>query len=366
MSNELLLIETLSLNANKQLGRITLNAPKALNALTLDMVNSIHQQLLQWYKDPQIAAVLIDSSSEKAFCAGGDVRAIRNNMLQCKGEDFEQAEAFFVSEYALNYLMHRYNKPIVAWGNGIVMGGGWGLFAAASHRVVTPDSRLAMPEISIGLYPDVGGSYFLNQQSRGLARFLGLTGAIVSSASAIDLHFATHCVEHTQQQRWLESLTDYSWSGNNDYSNAELNNSLAAVSCDADSTAIYSSPIHLYRDEIEACCNNTALGVALDDLLAMPSHSEDSSGWLQHAQDNLRYGSMLSARLIDEQLSRMRHQPLDMVFLSEMQLTANILRHRELAEGVRALLLDKDRKPPWPYATLSDITDTPVSYTNLR
>ena len=148
--------------AERQLGRLTLNVPKTLNSLTLPMVDTLQQQLDAWRDDPEIGAILIDGSGEKAFCAGGDVQALHRSATATPGGPCEEAEAFFAREYRMNYTLHTYPKPIICWGHGIVMGGGLGVMAGCSHRVVTEATRIAMPEITIALFPDVGGSWFLN------------------------------------------------------------------------------------------------------------------------------------------------------------------------------------------------------------
>ena len=185
------LFETLIAENGCQIGVITLNAEKTLNALSLDMIDLMAEQLALWSTDDNIALVLMQAAGEKAFCAGGDLQNLYQSMLTHHASvDKDDVRAnqyacdFFNREYRLDYLIHTYPKPILCWGHGIVMGGGIGLMAGASHRVVTEKSRLAMPEIGIGLFPDVGGSYFLNRMPGKLGLFLALTGAMVNAADA--------------------------------------------------------------------------------------------------------------------------------------------------------------------------------------
>lgn len=154
-----------------RLGHLTLDAPKTLNSLTLPMVDTLSAQLLAWRDDPSIAAVFIDGTGEKAFCAGGDVQALRDSCLATPGGPCEYAETFFAREYAMNYLLHTYPKPIICWGHGVVMGGGLGILAGCSHRLVSERTRIGMPEITIALFPDVGGSWFLNRMPGNVGRF---------------------------------------------------------------------------------------------------------------------------------------------------------------------------------------------------
>ena len=160
----------------------TLDAPKSLHALTLDMVRLLDGALQRWAFDPSIACVVLQSSTDKAFCAGGDVRSLRAAVLaEPQAMPNAVAQAFFSEEYRLDHRIHTYSKPLLVWGGGIVMGGGLGLMAGASHRVVTETTRIAMPEISIGLFPDVGGSWLLPRMPGRSGLFLGLTGARVTT-----------------------------------------------------------------------------------------------------------------------------------------------------------------------------------------
>ena len=163
MSN-LVLFEELPVRGGQRIAIATLNAEKSLNALTLEMIRLLDARLSAWENDDAVVAVLLRGAGDKAFCAGGDVRSLRAALLE-DGEVYPNphAVAFFSEEYRLDYRIHRYRKPLIVWGGGIVMGGGLGLMAGASHRVATPATRIAMPEITIGLYPDVAGSWFLQR-----------------------------------------------------------------------------------------------------------------------------------------------------------------------------------------------------------
>ena len=152
--------------ASGKVGRVTLNIEATLNSLTLEMVDLLQAQLDAWADDDAIAAIFIEGAGEKAFCAGGDVQALHASSVGTPGGPCEYAETFFTREYRLDYTLHTYAKPIICWGHGIVMGGGLGVMAACSHRVVTERTRIAMPEVTIALFPDVGGSWFLNHMPR--------------------------------------------------------------------------------------------------------------------------------------------------------------------------------------------------------
>ncbi|MAD21828.1 MAG: enoyl-CoA hydratase, partial [Halomonas sp.] len=174
------------------IGEITLNAERSLNALTLEMIEEILPRLNQWQSDERVVAVLLDSAGEKAFCAGGDVVNLYKAIQGEGAADFP--ERFFENEYRLDYQLHTFPKPVICWGNGIVMGGGMGLLSGSSHRIVTETSRLAMPEVTIGLYPDVGASWFLNRLPGGAGRFLAMTGGQINAPDAVHLGLADRAI----------------------------------------------------------------------------------------------------------------------------------------------------------------------------
>src|SRR3954464_7287524 len=159
LMTNVLVLEELATASGHRVGLATLNAPAALNSLTLAMVRGLAPALQRWADDAAVVAVILQAAGDKAFCAGADLRELYDSLRASPGEPSPYARAFFAEEYQLDYLIHTYRKPLVCWGHGIVMGGGVGLMSGASHRVVTPRSRVAMPEITIGLYPDVAGSW---------------------------------------------------------------------------------------------------------------------------------------------------------------------------------------------------------------
>ena len=163
MTDPVVLFNEIKTANGKRFGVATLNAPASLNSLSVAMVRLLTPKLREWAKDEGIVGVLLDAAGDKAFCAGGDLRQLYQTLLECGPARNTYAESFFGEEYVLDHLIHTYPKPFLCWGHGIVMGGGVGLLAGASHRVVTLHSRVAMPEVNIGLYPDVGGSWFLRR-----------------------------------------------------------------------------------------------------------------------------------------------------------------------------------------------------------
>ena len=180
-------IQELSCHSDFNIGYIQLNSPKTLNALSLEMITCIYSKLLSWQNDQNIVAVFIEGAGDKAFCAGGDVVSLYHDLAYDSPDEqnTNSAQNYFTQEYQLDFLIQQYKKPIITWGNGIVMGGGVGLMVGASHRIVTENTKLAMPEVTIGLFPDVCGSYFLNKMPNNLGLFVGLTGAMLNAEDAI-------------------------------------------------------------------------------------------------------------------------------------------------------------------------------------
>lgn len=212
MQEQSVTFQTIMTESQAKIGYVSLNKASALNTLNLQMIRSLLSTLELWQADSDIVMVLIDGICDKAFCAGGDIVAMYHGMQDSNSSAEENVlQEFFTKEYQLDYLLHTYTKPVLVWGNGLVMGGGLGLMSGASHRVVTENSRLAMPEISIGLYPDAGGSYFLNKLPSGLGLFLGLTGASLQAADALYVNLADYYIWHDSKSRLLKALQGANW-----------------------------------------------------------------------------------------------------------------------------------------------------------
>lgn len=338
---------------HRKIGTAELNVPATLNSLTIEMVEQLLQQLLVWQRDSSVVCVMISGSGEKAFCAGGDVQALRNSSLATPGGPCVEAENFFAREYRLDYLIHTFGKPIVVWGDGIVMGGGLGIFAGASHRVVTETSRFAMPEVSIGLYPDVGGSFFLNQMPAQVGRFLALTGAAFNAADALYVGIADVFIQRNQFDTVLAKLQ-----GGAPATHEAMSMLLAScMLATADKKIATVTPavgnIESHIDTINALCNGDNIQTVFERIATL----QTDDAWLLKAKKTLLHGSPLSVLLIDLQLARSVGQPLAQVLNAELLLSTNIIRYPEFAEGVRALLVDKDRKPKWQYANIAAIPE---------
>ncbi|MBY6196353.1 enoyl-CoA hydratase/isomerase family protein [Vibrio hangzhouensis] len=332
----------------------TLDNPTSLNALTHNMLVLLNDQLAKWHEDDNVVCVLLDGAGEKAFCAGGDVRAMHDVMKHSPMEDAKAyCEAFFSVEYQCDYLIHTYCKPIIAWGEGIVMGGGMGLFMGASHKIVTPNSRLAMPEISIGLFPDVGATYFLNHLEQRLGLFLGMTGVMLNASDAMDIHLADHLVLNQEQPSLLKQLQHADWDS--------VEDSYEFVSeclTDLEQHVGDQKPQPQLADrltDIYQACDADSVNDVVGNILALPGNES----WLQMAKQNLSQGSAVTAHICFRQIHNYAHLSLADVFRLELILALRSVLLGEFQEGVRSRLVDKDGNPNWRFQSVEQV-DTAV------
>lgn len=337
-------------DSEHKIGVATLDNAAALNALTLDMLQLIKDKFVQWQDDDDIVCILLEGQGEKAFCAGGDVRAM-HDVMRDKTPDETKAfcSHFFGVEYECDFLLHTYYKPIIAWGEGIVMGGGMGLYMGSSHKVVTPSSRIAMPEISIGLYPDVGGTWFLNRLDEGVGLFLGLTGAIVNATDAIGTHLADHLVLAEHKSTLLEQLQIAEWESVEDAYEVvtEILENLSEQVLDG----IPEPQLLAVMEPIQEACKGDSVIQVVDNILAI----EGNSQWLERAKTNLRTGSPITAHICYRQINDFHHTSLADCFRLELSISVRCALLGEFQEGVRARLVDKDGSPNWKYASVAEV-----------
>jgi enoyl-CoA hydratase/carnithine racemase len=335
----------------QRIGIATLNAPKTLNGLSLEMTRLLDAQLRAWAEDATIACVVLQGAGEKAFCAGGDLHGLYRNMRQYRDSGSEDitsntyATAFFEEEYRLDHFIHTYPKPLLCWGHGIVMGGGIGLMSGASHRVVTERSKLAMPEITIGLFPDVGGSWLLARVPRGAGIFLALTGAPLNAGDAIYAGLADVCLDSRQHGALLQALAAQPWQGDAAADRHALSALLKRMA-----TKAPAGPLQSHAELIEGLIDAGSLEAVVSAIAAAPS---DDDPWLQTAQATLAAGAPGSARLAWELQRRATTLSLADTFRLECIAALHVAAHGDFAEGIRALLIDKDRRPRWNPATLA-------------
>ncbi|NVK25402.1 MAG: enoyl-CoA hydratase/isomerase family protein [Gammaproteobacteria bacterium] len=335
----------------KKVAVATLNSEKSLNALSLQMIDLLMPQLLAWHDDDEVALVLLEGAGEKAFCAGGDVVDLYHACNRAENGGFApEVERFFSTEYQLDYFIHTFDKPILLWGHGIVMGGGLGLMAGASHRVVTEKSRIAMPEITIGLYPDVGATYFLNRMPDGCGLFLGLTGASINALDAQYVHLADHCILSSRKDELLEKLIEVEWGNTVALNHQKLTDILIEFETQ-DKVEMPRGNISNHKELISSLANCERVESAVVNIL--DEHTDDK--WLQKAQASLSHGSALTAHIIKKQLELGTSLSLADCFRLELGMSVQCAAVGEFAEGVRALLIDKDNQPKWLYPTVHDV-----------
>lgn len=346
----------------KRIGVATLNAPKALNALSLDMVVLLAEKLSTWQKDNTIACVLLQGAGDKAFCAGGDIRKLYQSILENPQGPNAYAEEFFSTEYRLDYAIHRYSKPLICWGHGIVMGGGLGLMSGAGYRVVTETTHIAMPEIGIGLYPDVGASWFLARMPGHTGLFAGLTGCKLNAADALFVGLADRFISSDKKTTFDQALLAADWRSPSDSHPKDANHKIvSALLKELEIQSLKTQPsagqgmpeskLRHYYDQINELCDFADLA-AIGNAVAQ--HNSDDK-WFISAQKKLQAGCPVTAYLVQEQIKRAKYLSLAEVFRMEFIMSMQCCFHPDFAEGVRALLIDKDNKARWRYESIGGV-----------
>ncbi|ANY16052.1 enoyl-CoA hydratase/isomerase family protein [Bordetella pseudohinzii] len=361
MSDAVLFEERIADNGSR-LGVATLNAPQTLNGLSLEMVDLLDARLQAWARDPAVALVILQGAGDRAFCAGGDLHGLYASMLEHRGQGpwaNPYARDFFEREYRLDFRIHTYPKPILCWGHGIVMGGGVGLMMGASHRVVSESSRLAMPEISIGLFPDVGGTWLLNRMPGRIGLFLALTGANLNASDAIYAGMADFRLDCADWPRFCEALMRQPWAsqpggpGTGNLAPRSINDGLLrqALLAHEPRAPLEPGPLRQHAFQVNSVCGSNRLDEVYEEIAALKDHADP---WLARAAKTMLAGSPGSARLAFALLQRTRLRSLADVFRSEYVAALACVAEGDFQEGIRALLIDKDKQPRWRPATLAE------------
>ncbi len=326
-----------------RLACITLNRPKALNALSLGMVRSLTQALQQWQADPDILAVVVRGQGKEgpfgAFCAGGDIRFFH----QAAWAGDAALGDFFTEEYALNYLIHTYSKPYIAFMDGIVMGGGMGISQGASLRVVTERTKMAMPETNIGLFPDVGGGYFLSRCPGHIGEYLGLTGHMMGAAQALSAHLADGFIESGRLANIWQKLIS-----------TPFETGQAVEHWVRSQFGRLDVPAFPARAQVDAVFSKSTVSEIIQSL------ESASDVWSQETAKALRQRSPLMLHVVLEQIRLARRMGL----ADDLRMERNLVHHcfhlratsaSETVEGIRALAVDKDHAPRWQPARIEDV-----------
>src|SRR5437764_4250907 len=331
------------------LATVTLNRPQALNAFTLDMYRRFDPMLRAWGEDPAIKAVLIRGAGERAFCAGGDVRAIYEAGRGISG-DHSLTAAFFREEYELIHRLHRYPKPYVAIIDGITMGGGAGVSVNGAYRIATERTIFAMPETGIGLFPDVGATRFLNLCPGHVGRYLGLTGARLGPADALYCGFATHFVRRERVPSLIGELGRIGWQAGAEQGQVE--DLLARFHAEPGT-----APIAARRAAIDRCFAGETVEAILAALEQEAAAGGPDGDWAAEIRAALLTKSPTSLKITLRQLIVGADYDIEGALVLEYRLTQHVMAGHDFYEGVRAVVVDKDQKPGWRPATLAEVTD---------
>jgi enoyl-CoA hydratase len=315
-------------------GFLSLNRPKAIHALTADMDHAMTEALLAWRDDPEVKLVIVDHSEGRGFCAGGDIAFLRNSALTDGGMS---GRKFFFEEYRLNHLMFTYAKPVVAFMDGITMGGGVGISQPAKYRVATENTRFAMPETGIGLFPDVGGGWFLARLQGRIGQFLALTGARLDGAECLWTGLATHYLTADSLPEAKERIAH----------GHEPGQVLAALAAKPPEARIAANTAQIARHFASE---------RLEDILS--SLAADDGEWAAKELATLRTKSPQACKVALRQLAESATLPDFAANMAmEYRIGARVLTLPDFAEGVRAVIVDKDNAPKWNPDTPEGVTD---------
>ncbi|MFP6805756.1 MAG: enoyl-CoA hydratase/isomerase family protein [Pseudomonadales bacterium] len=336
----------------------TLNVEKTLNSLSLEMTDMLLEKLAAWRSDAKVCMLLIQGAGQKAFCAGGDIQALYRSMVEHPGGPNPYAELFFEREYRLDYMIHTYPKPVMVWGHGFVMGGGLGVFGGCSHRICTERTRIALPEITIGLFPDAGASVFLNNMPYYLARFMALTGCQINGQDALKVGLAEHLIPNDKKPDVVAALTDINWGDIGEENAGKLTALLAGFE---NVTDFPDGQLSAHSELIQGLMLECNASSVLADFERALSKIDTDDTWLQRAIDTFLGGCPTTAHIVIEQLQRTADLSLEDRFSLELTIAVQCTRTGEFAEGVRALLIDKDNRAKWQYPERDAV---PTSWVN--
>lgn len=333
----------IAFSRERHLGLVILKRPQALNALSLPMIKALQQQLLQWQDDKSIHAVVVQAEEGKAFCAGGDVRWLYDEGLSKSPEQMQ----FFWHEYRLNHSIHQFKKPYIALMDGITMGGGVGISLHGSHPVATERFLFAMPETGIGFFPDIGASYLLSRCPGQMGIYLGLTGNRLRTADAQALGLVKYAIASEELPKVLDSLVASDLSSN---AHQAVNDCLSNFAM-----PVEPAPMDKVRTAIDACFGENTV----ENILAKLQARGDD--WSLATLDNLAQKAPLSLKVTLAQIQKAKSLSFAECLKMDYRLVNQFMCDADFYEGVRALLVDKDKSPHWQPATLALTTDAKVA-----
>lgn len=328
-------------DVKNNLGIIILNRPKALNALSHDMFIALKSQLTQWRDDASIKAVLIRSNCEKAFCAGGDIRAIYEN----RNQPVETVGDYFRLEYEINRIIFHFSKPYIALAHGITMGGGVGISIQGSHCAAADNLRWAMPETMIGFFPDVGVTYYLSRLPDYIGTYLALTGNSIDAQTALHLNLIEEIVPYHHFDALEEKLVKENFSSN-DFEAVTKIIHLFSQNVDKNNLPIEKISTHFCFETIEKIIESLKI---------------DSSEWAQETVNALLHRSPTSLKITLQQLHLAKNKTFDEVIAMDNHIARIMLTNHDFFEGVRAAIIDKDKNPKWKPEKLVEVSEKMIS-----
>lgn len=329
------------------LAEITLNQPQSINSLTYEMLEMIKEKLIQWKADPAVVVIVLTGAGKKGFCAGGDIKALYKSSESENA--LEKANQFFSLEYEVDLLIADYPKPIVAYLDGVVMGGGVGLTYGASHRIVTERTKWAMPEMNIGFFPDVGAAYFLNRAPGKIGYYLALTSTVINGVEAIFINAADYYINSTDFSNLIAEMRQISWK---EESTKDMLKQLTdKYKKDPNDKNV------LQDNEIEI--DEHFRFERMDEIIA--SLSNGGSEFTQQTKKIILKKSPVSLKVTLKQLVDGKNKSFFECLEMDLIIVRHFMETSDFFEGVRSVLIDKDNKPNYKYKHLNDVSDELVS-----
>jgi enoyl-CoA hydratase/carnithine racemase len=342
--------EQVMFEVDNSVGWITLNRPKALNALSYEMVMEIRNKLQEWKMNEDVLLTCLVGAGGKALCAGGDIRALYDER-QAREDAQELARNYLSAEYDMDHLIHTFPKPSIVMMDGFVMGGGVGISIGCSHRLVTQNTKWAMPEMNIGFFPDVGASYFLNRMPGQVGRYLALTSETVTAADALYIGAADGYLPSASVKECIAAIRSHNWKIGSVKAKLEQLLNTFEGACPEQSDL---------KENQNKINRHFAYNHVEDIVVSLERASLEGCNWAREKLTILQEKSPTSLKVALEQIIRGKSLSLEECFRMEVELGVQFMRHHDFFEGVRAVLVDKDRNPQWSPPRLEDVSEKEV------
>lgn len=331
--------EVLFFESDNGVGTILLNRPRALNSLSFEMVKKIRVKLQEWSINEAVKAVVMKGAGERGFCAGGDIKSVYE--ARNREAELQEMRDFFAAEYAMDLEVANFNKPIIALLDGIVMGGGVGLSYGARFKIVTDRTIWAMPEMTIGFFPDVGAAYFLNKAPGFIGRYLALTATQLNAADVMYIDGATHFMSHEECDSFLQELE-----------NIQLDTTTIINLFEKYVTPpVETGKLAALQKEIDSHFNYSTVEVILQSL------ESSNTPFAVETRKTMISKSPVSLKVTLKQLIEGQNQSLEECLATDLVLASRFIRHEDFFEGIRSVVIDKNQNPQYKYDTLASVSD---------